>query len=113
VVGEAFLLLRDALYQLALPAEQQRERLAGMLVTDELALDLDHAVSSLGAAMDQAGVRLGPEVVTDSAAIMSLISAAPTDPIWNDESLDTDPRWIQARLASAALFHRIPNHGLP
>jgi hypothetical protein len=110
--GQAFFLLRNALYQLGLPAEQQRQRLAGMLVTDELALDLDHALTSVEAAMDEAGQRLDAEVIAAVTTLMSLISAPPGDPIWDEKSLDIDSRWIRARVESAALLSRIPSHRL-
>jgi hypothetical protein len=59
----SFRQLRDALTNLALPADQQRQALAGTVVTDELALDLDYAVTSLKHEMQRTGIDLNPELL--------------------------------------------------
>jgi len=55
-----FQMLRVALTQLSLEPQQQRQALAGTVVTDELVLDLDAGVGPLESEMERTGITLDP-----------------------------------------------------
>ncbi len=105
LVTVPFPLLREALWQLSLEPDEQRKSLHGMVVTDELALDLDNAVTSLAYASDQAGRTLSEGVVVALTELNQLLSAPPEDELWDSESLDTHPSWARAR--ARALSRRL------
>ena len=107
-----FGILREALWRLSLNAEQQRTVLAGTVVTDELALDLDNAVKSLRFASAQAGVVLSPEFLSALSSIEALFAAAPGDPLWDDESLDHHEAWASARAQARQLQLLLPPQGV-
>ncbi|WP_142158249.1 hypothetical protein [Cellulomonas sp. SLBN-39] len=104
----SFPLLRDALTNLALPPERQRQALAGTVVPDELALDLDNAVRSLDDAMERAGIQLAPAVVAAVEELNDSLAAPPADDLWNDVALAQHPAWIAARRRAAELLAQIP-----
>ncbi|MBI4943825.1 MAG: hypothetical protein HY830_24040 [Actinobacteria bacterium] len=103
----SFRLLREALAVLALPAERQREALAGTAVTDELVLDLDNAVCSLKYEMDRTGIRLPPALVEALQQFKDALSAPPEDPLWDDISLDQHPTWASARVTALELRDQV------
>jgi hypothetical protein len=103
-----FRLLSDALTQLSLEPRAQRSSLAGSVVTDELALDLDNAVSSLRYECDRTGIVLDDDLVTALRNLVDRLAAPPSDPLWDDESLDTHPTWIAARRTARQLLSRLP-----
>ncbi|TQL01736.1 hypothetical protein FBY24_0794 [Cellulomonas sp. SLBN-39] len=107
-VTTSFPLLRDALTNLALPPERQRQALAGTVVPDELALDLDNAVRSLDDAMERAGIQLAPAVVAAVEELNDSLAAPPADDLWNDVALAQHPAWIAARRRAAELLAQIP-----
>ncbi|WP_088285235.1 hypothetical protein [Kineosporia sp. A_224] len=104
-----FRLLRDALTNLALPPERQRQELAGTAVTDELALDLENAVLSLGYETERAGIRLAPALVTAVQQLDNTLAAAPADGLWDDTALDQHPVWAAARTRASELLARLPS----
>lgn len=107
-----FRLLRDALTRLSLDPRAQREALAGCVVTDELALDLDHAVSSVPHESQRTGITLDSALQAALRDLNSLLDAPPSDPLWDDESLDAHPTWAAARrTAGQLLFQLPPAHG--
>ena len=106
---QPFGILRDALWQLSLEPNEQRQHLAGMAVTDELALDLDNAASSLTYAAESAGVPLPEEVVREVQRLNALTSVAPGDPLWDDEALDRHPTWADARATARRLLPLVPS----
>ncbi|GAA4626958.1 hypothetical protein [Cellulomonas oligotrophica] len=106
----SFPLLRDALTNLALPPERQRQQLAGAAVPDELALDLDLdiALRSVNDAMERAGVRLAPAVVAAVEQLNDSLAAPPGDGLWDDAALAQHPVWISARQRAAELLALMP-----
>lgn len=108
----SFRLPREALANLALPAERQRQALAGTAVTDELALDLDNAVLSLNHEMDRTGVRLPPVLIAALQEFNNALSAPPEDSLWDDASLDGHPIWASARVTAIELLDQL-RHLLP
>lgn len=104
----SFQLLRDALTNLALRPDEQREALAGSVVTDELALDLDNAVGSLEYEMDRTGIRFHAELLADLKRLNEAFAAPPADPLWDDASLDHHPTWTTARDTAARLLGGLP-----
>jgi hypothetical protein len=110
MVGEwiPFRLLREALTQLSLDAPAQREVLAGTVVTDELALDLDHALVSLPYEIERTGITLDSALLTALQDLLSSLEAPPEDPLWDDEFLDTHPTWAAARRTAHQLLSRLP-----
>jgi len=104
----AFQLLRDVLTKLALPPELQRQVLAGTVVTDELALDLDNAVGSLNYEMDRTGITLTSTILTDLRRLNEALTAPPADVLWDDASLDRHPVWAAARQTASALLTQLP-----
>ena len=106
-----FRLLREALRHLSLEPDEQRAALDGCPVTDELALDLDNAVTSLAHASEEAGLTLDREVVAALAALHEGLSAPPDAPVWDDEALDQHPVWADARATSRSLLARLPQAG--
>jgi hypothetical protein len=103
-----FRLLRDALTQLSLDPQAQRNALAGSVVTDELALDLDHALQSLRYESQRTGIVLDDALCTELRDLNNQLAAPPGDPLWNDESLDTHPTWAAARRTARQLLSRLP-----
>ncbi len=103
-----FRMLRDALWQLSLEPDEQRKALQGTAVTDELALDLDYAVTSLRHASEQAGLNLSEDIMTGLAYLTELLLAPPEAPLWDDEALDRHPVWAEARTKSRALLPLLP-----
>ncbi|MDQ1250157.1 MAG: hypothetical protein QG597_4536 [Actinomycetota bacterium] len=102
-----FRLLHEALTNLSLPPDRQRQELTGTVVTDELALDLDYAVSSLNYEMDRTGVRLDPALLAALSTLNDSLTAPPTDEFW-DAALDDHPVWATARATAAALLAQVP-----
>ena len=103
-----FRLLRDALTQLSLDPQAQRNALAGCVVTDELALDLDNAVLSLPYESQRTGIALDSALLTALRDLNSCLEAPPADPLWDDESLDTHPTWTAARRTARQLLSQLP-----
>ncbi len=101
-------LLRNALTQLSLEADQQRRLLDGAVVTDELALDLDNAVASLAARAEAEQLHIDSSLLAEVAALNRRLDVPPTDPLWDDDSLDTHPTWAAIRVAARALLTRLP-----
>ncbi|TDP91127.1 acetyltransferase-like isoleucine patch superfamily enzyme [Labedaea rhizosphaerae] len=95
-------LLRDALAQLAMDADAQREALAGSVITDELALDLSAAVELL-----PEGGGLDPGVLRELRVLNDAFTAPPGDPLWNEASLDTHPVWVAARDTARRLLPKV------
>ena len=93
-------LLRDALHRLAMDADAQRQALAGSVVTEELALDLDHAVQTVGGSV-------GPAVLGELQQLNSSFDAPPGDPLWRDAALDTHPVWAAARDTARRLLDQL------
>lgn len=106
-----FRLLREALTQLGLGPEQQRQALAGFAVTDELALDLDHAVLSLAFESERSGVVLPSQLLSELRELNDLLDAPPSDSLWDDDFLDTHPIWAQARDQARRLLSQLPVPG--
>jgi hypothetical protein len=100
-VTDRLRLVRDALTQLAMEPEAQRAALVGAVVTDELALDLDHAVRSL----PQAAV--APAVLAELRKLNRGFDVPPGDALWNDASLDTHPVWAAARETARRLLKNL------
>ena len=107
-VTVSFRLLRDALSTLALDPDQQRRALAGTAVTDELALDLDNAVTSLNHEMQRTGIDLDPELLTALTRLNDTLAAPPADSLWDEDSLDIHPVWAAARETAYALLTQLP-----
>lgn len=105
-----FRLLRDALTQLSLEPHEQRIALAGSVVTDELALDLDNALQSLRHESQRTGIALNTALLTALSDLNNRLNAAPNDPLWNDEFLDTHPTWLAARQTARQLLSQLPLH---
>lgn len=103
-----FRLLRDALTQLSVDAQEQRNVLAGSVVTDELALDLDNAVLSLQYESQRTGIVLDDALVTALHDLLRRLDAPPGDQLWDDESLDTHPTWAAARRTARELLSQLP-----
>ena len=103
-----FRLLHDAIRNLSLEPDEQRRALAGMVVTDELALDLDNAVTSLRHAQETAGIELAGNLVTGAQRLCALLDAPPGDALWADGALDTHPTWAEARLLARDLLPLLP-----
>ena len=104
-----FELLRSALHQLSLEPNDQRQELAGTVVTDELALDLSNAVASLSHTSEVAGVELAPELVEALERLNQSLGAPPGDPLWDDAALDRHPVWAEARLVARSLLPNVPS----
>jgi hypothetical protein len=104
-----FRLLRDALTQLSLDPQAQRKALAGCIVTDELALDLGNAVLSLPNESQRTGITLDSALQAALRDLNSRLDAPPSDPLWDDESLDTHPTWIAARRTARQLLSQLPS----
>ncbi len=85
--------------------------LAGTVVTDELALDLDHAVLSLTHAEEEAGVALSDEVRAAVTSLLERLDALPEADLWRDEALDRHPVWAEARVAAGRLLSLLPQGG--
>jgi hypothetical protein len=103
-----FRLLRDALWQLSIEADEQRRELHGSVVTDELALDLGNALDSLEHAEEEAGIVLPNALVSELRRLSALLDTPPGDPLWRDDALDNDPRWAEARRLSGDMLSRLP-----
>ncbi|GAA5021337.1 hypothetical protein [Actinopolymorpha pittospori] len=103
-----FRLLRDALIQLALDPQQQRQVLAGTVVTDELVLDLDNAVASLEHESQRTGITLDEALLSALRELNDLLGAQSSDELWDDESLDTHPTWAHARQKARELLPQLP-----
>ncbi len=101
-------LLRDALWQLSLEPDEQRKALAGMAVTDELALDLENAVLSLNHAAEEAGVALPDEVKAAVTSLHERLNAPPDADLWDNEALDRHPVWAEARAEARRLLPLLP-----
>jgi hypothetical protein len=110
-MGVPFRLLREALAQLGLGPEEQRRVLAGSAVTDELALDLDHAVLSLAFESERSGVVLPHRLLSELRELNDLLDAPPADSLWDDDSLETHPTWAQAREQARRLLSQLPPPG--
>ena len=106
---QRYRLLRDALWQLSLEPDEQRRHLAGAVVTDELALDLDNAVSSLAYAASMGAPPLSDEVTVQLHRLTALIDAPPGDPLWENAALDTHATWAEARIVARQLLPLLPN----
>jgi hypothetical protein len=102
-----FRLLRDALTQLSLDPRAQRSALAGSVVTDELALDLDNALLSLQYESERTGIVLDNALVTALRDLGSSLDVPPGDPLWDDESIDTHPTWAAARRIARQLLPKV------
>lgn len=103
-----FRLLCDALTQLSLDPLEQRNVLVGSVVTDEFALDLDNAVRSLQYESQRTGAVLDDALVTALHDLLGSLDAPPSDPLWDDESLDTHPTWAAARRTARQLLSQLP-----
>jgi hypothetical protein len=92
-----YTLSRDAVRNLSLEPDEQRRALGGGVVTDELALDLENAVRSLGAAANVGPIDLPPEVLRGVHRLNAQFAATPPrDPAWVDESLERHALWAEA-----------------
>ena len=60
------------------------------------------------AQMERAGVTLDPGLQTALRELERSIDAPPSDPLWEDASLDTHPTWIEARRTARQLLARLP-----
>lgn len=103
-----FGLLRSALRQLALNPDEQRRELAGTCVTDELALDLENAVSSLAYAQEAERQTLPESLVTALTALLATLDAAPDDEVWDESALDHHVVWTAARTEARSLLDQLP-----
>jgi hypothetical protein len=103
-----FRLLRDALIQLALDPQQQRQVLAGTVVTDELVLDLDNAVDSLEHESQRTGIALDEALLSALRELNDRLTALSSDELWDDQSLDTHPTWAHARQTARDLLPQLP-----
>ncbi|MGX5656930.1 hypothetical protein ACWKWC_19310 [Geodermatophilus nigrescens] len=108
-----FALLRDALRRLSLEPSEQRAALAGTVVTDELALDLDNAMQALRHESELAGVSLDQEVQASLWRLNGLLDAQPGDRLWADAALDDHPTWAEARLVARQVLPLIPARSRP
>jgi hypothetical protein len=108
-VADAFFLLRSASRQLSLEPDEQRRSFAGMVVNDELALDLENAVASVRFAQDAAGSTLAAEVVDELQDLLRLLTAPPEDRLWEDRALDDDERWAKARAVARRVLPDLPS----
>jgi hypothetical protein len=106
---QPYRLLRDALWQLSLEPDEQRRHLAGTAVTDELALDLDNAVSSLAHAASRGGPPLSEEVSQEVQRLNTLTNVPPEDSLWDDEALDRHATWAEARVVARRLLPLLPS----
>lgn len=102
-------LLRDALRHLSLEPDEQRAALADTVVTDELALDLNSAMSSLQYAMERAEVQLGDDLLSNLLRLDRLLSASPDDSLWDQEALDRHPTWAEARTLARVMLPLLPD----
>lgn len=102
-------LLREALWQLSLEPDEQRRQLAGAVVTDELALDLDNAVSSLAHTASMGAPPLSDEVTVELHRLNALIDAPPEDSLWEDAALDRHATWAEARTVARRLLPLLPD----
>ena len=100
--------LRDALIQLALDPQQQRQVLAGTAVTDELVLDLDNALGSLEDESQRTGITLDKALLTALRELNDCLAAPSSDELWDDQSLDTHPTWAHARQKARELLPQLP-----
>jgi hypothetical protein len=90
------------------PAEQRRV-LEGFPVTDELTLDLDHAVLSLEYTSEQAGIRLPEGVVAALERLNRAFGAhGLAGQLGNDGALDRHPMRAEARSVARQLLPQIP-----
>ena len=105
----SFPVLREALWHLSLEPHHQREELAGMVVPDELALDLANAVDSLEHAQETAGIRLASSLVGEVRRLCDMLDVSPGDPLWDDRSLDRHPTWAEARRVARDLLELLPS----
>jgi hypothetical protein len=103
-----FWLVREALIQLSLEPQAQRRVLAGSVVTDELALDLDHALLSLPHESQRTGITLDDTLLAALRDLNNQLDAPPDDPLWDDEALDTHPTWHAARGTARQLLSQLP-----
>lgn len=110
-VEPPFPLLQEALVRLSREPEEQRAALAGTVVTDELALDLDNAMQSLPDASEVAGVRFDEKVRSSLDRLSRLLEAQPGDELWDDKALDTHPAWAEARALAREVLWLIPSDG--
>lgn len=108
-----FGILREALTHLSQDADEQSRIFAGPAVTDELALDLDAAWTSLAYQAEHAGVTLDPELIAGLAVLHASFAAPSGDPLWDPASLDSHPTWITARRTAARFLRMLPNGEAP
>lgn len=78
-------------------------------MTDELALDLDYAVSALGYLRSQGAPPLSDEVTAEVHRLNSLTDVPPDDPLWDDAALDRHEVWAEARAVSRRLLPLLPH----
>jgi hypothetical protein len=103
-----FRLVRDALARLSLEPKAQRDALAGSVVSDELALDLDNAVSSLRYESQRTGIVLPGPFIAALRDLNDRLDAPPGDSLWDDAALETHPTWDAARRNARVLLAQLP-----
>jgi hypothetical protein len=103
VVSGPIVLLRDSLAQLAAEPPEQEERLSGMVVRDELALDFANAVESLASLPD--ADMLDGSTMADLRGLYDRISVGPDDSLWTEDLYS--PRWAEVRSLAAGLIERV------
>jgi hypothetical protein len=94
---------------LSLEPNEQRRHLAGTVVTDELALDLDNAVSSLAHVAPTGDPPLSEEVSQEVQRLNALTKVPPEDSLWDDEALDRHATWAEARAVARVLLPLLPS----
>ncbi|MEV4266781.1 hypothetical protein [Kribbella sp. NPDC049584] len=100
MAGKSFGLLCEALMDLAAEPDVQEQRLAGMVIRDELALDFANSYEVSQARGDE----LDPVAWHVLDLISAELSVPPGDPLWSEDLQAA--RWSRLRLlASEALAH--------
>jgi len=112
-VDPSLVLLREALRNLSLEPEGQRQVLAGTVVPDELALDSDNAVQALPRDVELAGVTFDKEVQASLERLTAMLDAGPDDGLWADQALDIHPAWAEARSLARRLLILLPGGEQP
>jgi hypothetical protein len=90
-------LLREALSNLAAEATVQRQRFAGAVVTDELALDFENALVSVTSSY--------PEIAMNDVALLwlenlrDLLSVGSSNSLWTEDL--GSPTWSHIRMLAA------------
>ena len=96
-------LLRDALANLAAEPSEQKERLRGMVVRDELALDFTNAFESM-APLPEADM-LDDSTKADLHVLYDKFSVGPDDSLWSEDLYS--PRWAEIRSLARGLVERV------